>query len=249
MPTGDLKGEFVNRAYSFMRISGITKQPSPEEIELAVQTLEDMASEWEASNICTGYNFEDEPDANSKHGVERKYWLAYQLSLASILLIDKGKSLTAELSRKQSGSYSNMVTLTAANNIQRVYPSNSMPVGSGNERVSHRLSRFYNLPEQPEPGCDENRMVISSIDDFAEKFNAYLTDSESIDSFEIEADSGLTIVSSSIDDTNINYRVEATGGSSNETTGTQYVKITMTTDAGRVETRLITFYLVEVELE
>ncbi|MEE9311617.1 MAG: hypothetical protein V3V10_04315, partial [Planctomycetota bacterium] len=65
-----LKGDTINSAYSRMRISGITAQPTPEDLEVALERMEGMAARWFKKNINTGYNFEDEPDPNSPTGLD-----------------------------------------------------------------------------------------------------------------------------------------------------------------------------------
>jgi hypothetical protein len=141
MATGDQKGDIVNEAWQWLRISGITKQPTPEENAQGLKTLESMVSEWAGRNIGTGYNFEEEPIAATLHGVKRAHWLTLSLSLARILIIAKGKTLTPELAGQQVGSYSNLVTLTAPIG-QTPYPSR-MPIGSGNNRYANTFYRFY----------------------------------------------------------------------------------------------------------
>jgi hypothetical protein len=60
------KVDLISGAYSKLRISGLTVQPTPEDLELALTRLENTMAEIEgARNICLGYNFEDQPDPNS----------------------------------------------------------------------------------------------------------------------------------------------------------------------------------------
>ena len=97
MSTGDLKGDIINGAYSKLRISGITLQPSSKDNALALTILESMASEFYKRNLCTGYNFEDEPDPGSLNGMDKAYWDAYKWMLALRLLPDFGKQATPSL--------------------------------------------------------------------------------------------------------------------------------------------------------
>ena len=55
------KIELINQAYSLIRISGITLDPSGEDISLALDRLETMAAEFYGRNIKTDYNFEEKP--------------------------------------------------------------------------------------------------------------------------------------------------------------------------------------------
>ena len=58
----ETKGDIINQAYSKLRISGKTKIPDASDIELAIGELELIANEIESRNLCTGFNFEEEPD-------------------------------------------------------------------------------------------------------------------------------------------------------------------------------------------
>jgi hypothetical protein len=84
-------------------------------------------------------------------------------------------------------------------------------------------------------------MLIDDIDDFVEHFDAYLREGETVSSYTIEADSGLTIVSSSLTSPDVDYQIKAVGV--NDTTQSQFnqVKIVATTSLGRQETRIINF--------
>ena len=73
MATGETKGDIINRAFSALRISGITADPSPEDLELALGKLENMAAELAGRNIHTNFAFEDDPDPNTPHNMERKF--------------------------------------------------------------------------------------------------------------------------------------------------------------------------------
>lgn len=240
MATGDLKGDIVNKAYSHMRVSGITKQPGAEEISLGIHTLESMAAQWFGNNICAGYNFEDEPNVNSKHNVDRTHWLAFSLSLANILLIDKGKTLTPELAAKQRGSYSSLVTLSAADNQRGVQYPSRMPMGSGNTLQYTPYNKFYRPGTEAPISCSTNKMVVDQVDDYVEYFDSYLKEVEDIASYTIEADTGLTIVSDSNTINDVLYRIKAVSNSETQN-GYLRVKIVVTTTDGRVEPRYIDF--------
>ena len=78
MPNTGLKGDIINEAYALIRISGITSQPTPEELEKALDRLESMAEEFFGRNINVNYAFEDEPDPNTPHTMARKYWYGFE---------------------------------------------------------------------------------------------------------------------------------------------------------------------------
>ena len=242
------KVDFINGAYTQLRISGLTVNPTPEDLELALDRLEDMAAEFQGRNICTGYNFEDTPDLNSVHNVERKYWQAYKTNLAVRLIPDFGKGQTPDpvLFTQQQASFSFLSASTSPLK-QTQYPAR-MPRGSGNSLRYNRWQRFYRPIAEAPLNCATNKMIIDEVDDFVEHFDAWLNDGEVISSYTIEADTGLTIVSDSNETPDINYRIQAVGGSSTELNTLFQVKIVVTTDETRVKTRLINFELTEIEL-
>ena len=243
-----LKVDFINGAYSLMRISGITVDPSNEDVELALERLEDMAEEFRGRNICTGYNFEDTPDPNSVHNVPRKYWYAYKSNLALRLLSDfgKGKEPDPLLIGGAQTSFSFLSSDTAQIKTTQ-YPARQ-PRGSGNSLRYNRWQRFYTPIAEAPTSCTTKKMVVGEIDDFVEHFDAYLNDGEDISSFTIEADTGLTIVSSSNATPDINYRINAVGTSGEELNTVFQVKIVVTTSDTRVETRLINFELTVIDI-
>lgn len=243
-----LKVDFINGAYKRSRISGITKSPTPEELETGLDMLENMAEEFRGRNICTGYNFEDTPDLNSVHNVERKYWFAYETNLAVRLWADfyGDKPVPPTLLRNQQTSFSFLSSDTAQIRPTQ-YPARQ-PRGSGNSLRYNRWQRFYTPIAEAPTSCATNKMVVGDIDDFVEHFDAYLNDAETISSFTIEADTGLTIVSSSNATPDINYRISAVGTSGEELNTVFQVKIVVTTSDTRVETRLINFELTVIDI-
>jgi hypothetical protein len=232
------KVDLINGAYSKARISGLTKQPTAEDLALALVILEDMMEEFFERNIDVDYAFEDSPGANTPHNVERKYWNAIKSVLADRLLADFGKDPTESLMRQIAGGYSLLSSSTAPQRETR-YPSRQ-PTGSGNERWN-RYQRFYRRVADAPLSAATNHMLIDDIDDFVEHFDAYLKDGETVSSYTIAADTGLTIVSDSLTSPDIDYQIQADGSSSETTTESLQVKIVATTSLGRQETRIINF--------
>lgn len=237
----DLKIDFVNNAYSRGRISGLTHQPTPEDLVVGVRRLENMAEEWESLNICTGYAFEVNPDLNTPHNVPRKYWNAYESNLAVWLLSDFGKEPNPTLAAEQRKTLSQISARTAVQK-ETPYPSRH-PIGKGNSRRIGRIGRFYSQEQIAPISCETVRMAVGDINDFSPSFAAYLVNSEDIARYTIEASDNLTIVSHSLASPVINYRIEATGAS-----GLQQVKIVMTTTAGRIDTRVFFFSITDIDL-
>lgn len=242
---GDLKSEVISRAYRELRISGLTKNPSGRELEHALDTLENMAEEYKERGICTGYNFEDEPDPSSPHNLKRKYWDSYSLGLARRLISTFGKGamdkIDPELLKRQRAAFSFLSSSTAQ--VRNVLPPSRMPVGSGSRRYRRGFSNFNPIIEQSPISCSTNKMIIGEVDNYTEHFDAYLNDGETISSYVLEADTGLTINSESNTTTDVLYSVTATGTNENTTYNALQVKITVTTTDSRVSIRVIDFEL------
>lgn len=237
----NLKIDLITGAYDRLRISGITVNPGSRENMLALNRLENMAARWESKNVCAGYNFEDNPDLNSDSGIPPKYQDAFESNLAFWLCSDYDKQPSTTLALEMQTTLSQLQSSTAL--IGRVnYPSRQ-PRGSGNTLRYNRWQRYYqNEPEAP-ISCKTNKMVIGDVNDFVEHFDSYLVTPETIASYTISADSGLTILSDSNVTPDINYRIRADG---TDTTEFYQVKIIVTTSTGRIETRIINFELTEV---
>lgn len=241
------KIDIINKAYRRGRISGLTSGPTPEDISIGLDELEDMAHEWAAANICTGYNFEESPDSDSTHNIPRKYWTAYDSNLMMRLLAYFGKDITPALASTASTSFSRMCSDVAV--IPELDYSSRMPTGSGNNRWNRRR-RYYCVTEQVPIECETVKMFIDDRNDFYEDFTSYLNESETLSSFTIEADDGLTINSSSIptDSNRVIYNVTADGNTGEEYKTLFQVKVVATTSDGRIETRMRNFELTEVDI-
>ena len=240
------KGDLINGAYSQLRISGLTAQPTPEDLSLALRRLEGMMAEFFKRNICVGYYFEDDPDVNSPHNVEEGYWYTIECLLAVRLIADFGKTPSQSLISLSQSGYS-FLSASTAQVKQTDYPSRQ-PRGSGSTLRYNRYQRFYRPQAEAPLSCETNKMIIGNIDDFVEHFDSYLKDTETVSSYTIEADDGLTIDSDSLTSPDIDYRIEATGNSGERSNGFLQVKIVATTSLGRIETRLINFELTEADL-
>ena len=234
------KIDVINDAYTQMRISGLTVIPTPEDQEVALGRLENMMAEFEGpNNICLGYNFELEPDANSPTNVTRDFWHMMATNLGVRLSPDFGKQLPPTLMAQASQSLSGAVSSSASESVQQVPYPRRMPRGSGNTLRFNRWRRFQRPQQQAPNSCATNNIVIGDINDYTESFRAYLNDTETIDTFTITADNALSVLSSTNNDPVINYSIQAVEDSAEG--AYQQVKIIITTSASRVETRFIDF--------
>lgn len=233
-----LKQDLITTAYTHLTIFGISLGPSNEDTSFALDVLEDMAAELEARNICTGYNFQDEPDVNDESGLPRAFLNAFKTNLAIRLIAAFGKAVPPTLASQANQSLSSLSARTAKIRVTP-YPSRQ-PRGSANTLRFNRWRRYYIPENQASQSCATNSMQIDEVNDYVEHYDAYLIENEDIDTFIIESTSGLNVISSSNTFTDINYRVEAL--STSETgQAFQIIKLTVTTTDGRVDIREVSF--------
>lgn len=233
------KGDLINRAYSLMKINGLTVTASAEDTDLALERLEDTMSENYGAAL--GYFFEETPDTSTPHNIDRKYWHSVAAVLASRLLPDFGKETNVSLNNVVSAAYSFLSAGTAVM-LETTYPSR-MPIGSGNTNRISSVQKFY-TPEEQSFDPATIYMVEDDISDFTESYEEYLREGEDISSYTITSDTGLTVSGDSLSTPIISYTVEASGDS-----GAYYrVKIVAVTSDSRQVTRFITFYILSNEL-
>lgn len=233
-----LKIDIIIGAYSQMRISGITSQPSNDDLETALIRLEDMAAEFASRNMSGGYNLEETPDPNSFIGVNRAFKQAYETNLAVRLIPDFNKIVPDTLMRQAAQSLSNLAARTAITK-ETVYPRR-MARGSGNTLRYFRWDRFYRTLG-PDPATT-NQLRVGDINNYSEDFSDYLREGEDIQSFTVEPDRYIEITASSQDEKQILYTVSVPR---RESTGGRYVDIQITTTLGRVDKRRVYFDIQE----
>jgi hypothetical protein len=241
-----LKGDIINNAYSELRISGLTVNPRPEDNRLALRKLEALAHEYIARNIDVGYFFENDPDTGSPSGVLPQYSNAFSICLAERLITDFGKGMSPDPILMKS--YSSATSFLSSNTvfITPTTPSSRMPRGSGNTRTWPIYSNFSRHTELAPNSAKTEEIWIGDINDYEEDYQPVLKAGEDIDSYTIDADDGLDIVSDSLFSPIISYRIKAISNQATDTSRAyQRVKIVSTTTDGRVMTRYINFTILE----
>ena len=230
-----LKVDVIQNAYSQATISGLTRQPTSEDLNLALDRLESMAAEYASRQICVGYNFEDEPDPNSESGIPLKYKQAFSTNLAMRIMADFGKEPGAPLVAQARQSLSSMSATTLPMR-ETQYPSRQ-PRGSGNTTRWARWARFYPQADLIPQTCATNYMQVGEVDDFTASWSTYLDDEggETIASYTKTVSPGITVSNDTLATPDITYRVTAT------IAGTQYVEFEVTTSTGRVDVRQVAF--------
>ncbi len=238
-----LKVDLISEAYSQLRISGLTVEPTPEDLEVALNRLEDIAHEYDSRNIKVGYNFEVDPDPNSDSNIPRAFKQAFATNLAVRLIPDFNKAVPEMLGRMAMQSLSNMSARVASNNARQTEYPRRFPRGSGSTLRYNRWQRFYRDPPRAPQGSP--LLNVGEINDFKEDFSDYLINQEEIQSFTISADDAVVIVSSSNDSPVISYRLEGEARAENRAQSLYNVTIVITTDTGRVSERVIAYNVQE----
>lgn len=226
-----LKVDVLNDAYSKIRISGLTVNPNPSDLELSLNRLESIASELQdARGIALGYNFEDDPDPNSNSNLPKFAWDGISSLLATRLIPDFNKVVPPQLMAMTSASLSAISGKVARDRLNQINYPYRMPIGSGN-RFWPRWSRFY-YPT-PIPPLESIQMLVGDTNSYIYSFEQYLNSGETISSFTALASSGITLNSSAIVGNTINYSITAV------TALWQTLTLTITTSDGRVNVKVI----------
>ena len=252
------KGDIVSDAYSALRISGLTVEPTPEDLDLALMRLEAMAAEYKIRNSDDGYRFEQIPDPATDAGITLGFKSAYSYPLAVRLIADFNKQVPQSLINTANGAYSTMcgsIHLARMNGIER---PDRQPFGGGNLNYGTRWAKFYRTQNNFVNVNNANKMLQGEVRDYVESFESELDNDvfEFISSVSIEADSGLQIVSSDVVDdgqtecsTSVTYRLSAVGLSTGVTYPHQgQVTVIATTNLDRVLIRRILFAVYPVEV-
>ena len=232
-----LNSEQILRAYSALRISGLTSKPLPEEMELGFNELIDMMAEFNSRNICTEYIFQDEPDINAESGIATAFNNALQKCLAVRLAPFFGKEASQLLQRQASQGVSNWSARTAV--VNQISPSRRQARGSGNTFRFSNWTRFYRAGNAAPISCDTFDLKVDAIDFFGVDFSRYLLDGATITGYTIESTSGIEIITDVQDVDLINLEVKGIQA------GYQTATITVTTSTGRVNPELINFNVTE----
>lgn len=221
------KGDIVSEAYSRMRISGLTVDPSPEDVMTGLSMLEQMAAEWYELNIDANYNFSDygEADPNEDSGIPMWALSAFSSNLALRLLSDFGKTATQELYGMASQSYSFISNKTAP--VRELTYSQRMPVGTGN-RIRSRYQRFYGAVTKAPLDADTIKVKVGSIQDYEIDIDALLGDDETLTSYTKEVGTGLTLLSDTYANDILTLRVRA------DEAVDASIKVTITASTGNV---------------
>ncbi|MBL4800224.1 MAG: hypothetical protein JKY50_22740 [Oleispira sp.] len=236
------KIDLVAGAYSRMRISGLTIDPTPEDTTLALRRLELMMAEWEGRNITMQYRFaidEGDIDPNSETGILLKYQDSIESNLAVKLSPDFGMDVPMSLGQAASLSLSSVSSMIAADNIRMVQPPTRQPIGDATTSRQRIYQRFYRPAPQPPQDAELHDMFTGDINLYEEDYTSYLIGDETIVSTLFKVDVGLNLITDAIVDQRVLYTIQALSPTASGVW--QVVRIILTTSTGRVTTRLINF--------
>ncbi len=236
--TTKTKGYIVDEAFNLLAISGLTTVPTSREVERAINRLEDMMYELQSRNICNSYVFEEFPDANTESGIAPAFINAAATNVASRISASYGRPLTGDISSQARQSMSNWSARSAK--VNPINPPSRQPRGSGNTFRWQNWYRYYRLEDNAPISCSTLEIKVDEINGFVIDFSLYLKQDEVIVSYTSEVSNGLQLLSESNTDTSID--LEQVKGIRS---GFDTIKLTITTDLGRVNPHVVNFNVTE----
>jgi hypothetical protein len=239
------KGDIVHEAFEEIRISGLTIQASPNEVERGVNKLESMAAEWEARNICASYNFTEQPDPGDESGVHLSAKQAFVTNLAVRMVSSFGKESPSVLAVQAMQSLSGLSSALAM--VRNVQAPNRMPRGSGNTIRYNRWQQFNHPAILAPQNCETETLIVGNVNDFFADWSQYLGSAEDLASYTLSASEGIEVLTQSLATPRVNFRAKGTSTAINNSSveNLSIVSITVTTTNGRVDTKTINFKIVE----
>jgi len=197
------KIQLINAAFSELRISGITSGPSNDDIELALEALEDMMRPLCDKYPTLGYNFEEVPDPNSSSGIPAWANNAIQLKLGDTIGARYGKGVDL---KRLGGAMSHLSAKLAQTPAYQ--NSSRMPAGRGNSQWQ-TFSDFMPPYQVADPsseviGLNDSRFVSVDLgDEFAT--------GEVLASAVVTCDPQLAISGTATSGNTVTFTVEAQG--------------------------------------
>ena len=183
------KIDLVQGAYQLIRISGLTSKAIPEEIEIGLQTADDLAGEI-STTLDLGYiqptNYgESDPDDFSGLSVQTAG--PFKKLLALELVDYFGKAIPISLQTNANKGMRALEHLLV--NVMPTQNPGTLPMGSGND-YDYRGDRFY-----PEPISDDGAIYKNTSDVFQLPidWNAWLAGLYDLDSVTYKADSSVIL--------------------------------------------------------
>jgi len=219
------KIQLVSQAFDELRINGITSNADSEDVDLALESLEQIVSEL---TFDIGWRFGSDP--NEVTGIPMFAESAIYLSLAVRIADRYGKQISPMKADAAMGRLIGRVKKPRLVN----YPAN-MPAGLGNRR-QYRSIDIY-MPQVIDAPNDVNTEAMSFGDKrpFTVDFTDALQPGEVIQSYTKEPSEGLEITGDSFADNVITFTVKAND------LAYQFVIFKVTGDMGTAANRRVDF--------
>ena len=235
------KGAIVSAAFRKATISGITTQPTGDELAGAVETLEDMMNELKATNACLPYNYEDEPCLSSESNLPSQWHHAVQSRLALLLCSDFGLQPSPTLAGQARAAWTSMIgKLTKPNHIGQ---TRRMPRGSGNTFRAPLWVHYYQSETKAPIDCDTIKIKVGETYPLDVNFDGWLADGETIQSYTImDNTGGVTIAQSQLSEDIQAVEIVAVGKSA----GANSIVVNVTTTLQREYPEKVWFEVSEV---
>ena len=192
------KIDLISGMYQLIRISGLTTDAIPEEIEVALQVSDDLAGELLASGLNTSYIQPAEygqSDPNDYSGLNAQTAGPFKKLLAREVVDYFGKQMPVTLQMNAEKGLRSLEQL-----LVNVLPSQNpgtLPIGSGNE-WDYRSDKFY-----PEPISDDGAIYhyLTDVFQYKKDWAQWLASIADLATVEYEADDGITLSNEIIDET------------------------------------------------
>lgn len=233
------KIDHVRKAYERLVISNITTSPSPDEIKIALERLEDMLNEFYGRNICSDWLFEDEPLPNTESGLDPQFNYAVETNLARRLCDLFGKPVTPELEKSSTQSLSNWSARSSKTN--EILPPRRQPRGSGQTFRWDNWLRYFRFVNNAPIECDTFEIKENAEDFFTVDFGNFLIAGATITNYEVDtsAANGLEVLEHSLSGDQITLKVRGTNFGYNQ------VILNVTTSTGRINPQGVNFNVID----
>jgi len=190
------KIDVVNGMYKLIRISGLTSQAIPEEIETALQVADDLAGEIQ-STLNLGWIQPLEygtSDPDDYSGLDAQTVGPFKKLLALEVVDYFGKVAPITLHKNADKGMRSLEQLLV--NVKPSQNPGTLPLGSGND-YDYRSDRFY-----PEPISDDGAIYKNTSDVFQLPIDwtAWLAGIFDLSTVTYEADAGITLTNEAIDE-------------------------------------------------
>lgn len=236
------KSETINQAYAKLRISGLTVEPTPEDIQIALYELDNMMLMWAGMGIDINYNMpmptvndtrvESNPD--DMINVEPFAYSGIIASLALRMAPFFGAEEPQRLVR-EARSGLNVIRQHTFRDVTVQYP-NRMPLGSGNTLRGAYWNRFHYPAYKTR--SNYTNIKIGAVSDFVADFTTLISKDDEIASYTISATPELEIIADEQNGNLITYQMRGVRE------GVASVSITVTALDGIVIREVINYEVV-----